>query len=530
MASRTKPTARPRRTSARLHPPGESVATSRPEQNERPHPPGDYPLVVVGSGPGGLQVSYFLSHLGVRHAHISADPSAGGMFRRFPIFQRLLSWTRPYAPYERATRYYESFDWNSLLAEEPANRSLMPEIMDGVSEFPSRPEMERNLALFAEKTGRAVRYDTRWTGTRREGERFVLETSDGEYRADHLVFATGAAEPWKPATPGIEAVPHYADTGPAQEYAGKRVFIVGKMNSGFELAEGLLPWAKQIVLCSPRDAKLSVVTRSLVGIRARYLQPYEDHALGGGIYILNAAIERIEHHAEGWRVFTRSTLGGADLTLDADVVIAATGFGSPLGDLAELGVGTFNQGKLPVLTPFWESATVPGIYFAGTIGQAMAGLKKHGVPANSGAVQGARYNARVLAEHIARTHYGWQAPRPAVAAKEVVPYLLSEATHGPELWHQRSYLARLLSFDEHDGIRDEGIWPLADFVDSSGGAAVAMTLEHTAEGEIRPAVYVRREGKVEEHVMPSDPLLDFESGEHRKQLRSLLSGLPGLRG
>ena len=88
---------------------------------------------MVGSGPGGLQVGYFLSHLGVRHAHISADPSPGGMFRRFPIFQRLLSWTRPYAPYERATRYYESFDWNSLLAEEPANRSLMRwEAMDSV--------------------------------------------------------------------------------------------------------------------------------------------------------------------------------------------------------------------------------------------------------------------------------------------------------------------------------------------------------------------------------------------------------------
>ena len=497
-------------------------------RGDRLFPPGDYPLVVVGSGPGGLQVSYFLSRLGVDHAHISADPGPGGMFRRFPIFQRLLSWTRPYAPYERSTRYYESYDWNSLLADEPENRSLMPEIMDGVSEFPSRPEMERNLTLFAEKTGTAVRYGCRWTATRREGDRFVLETTDGEYRARHVVFAVGAAEPWKPATPGLELVPHYAETGPAQEYAGKRVFLVGKMNSGFELAEGFLPWARQIILCSPRDAKLSVVTRSLVGIRARYLQPYEDHALGGGIYILNAAIERIERHADGWRVFTRATLGGADLTFDVDVVIAATGFGSPLGDLAALGVATFNQGKLPVLTPFWESATVPGMYFAGTISQAMAGLKKHGVPSNSGAVQGSRYNARVLAEHVARTHYGWRAPRLRVAAKEVVPYLLSEATRAPELWHQRSYLARVLSFADREGVRDEGIWPLAHFVDAPGGEAVALTIEHTAEGEIRPAVYVRRGGKVEEHVMPSDPLLDFESAEHRKQLRGLLSGLKGV--
>jgi hypothetical protein len=117
-----------------------------------------------------------------------------------------------------------------------------------------------------------------------------------------------------------------------------------------------------------------------------------------------------------------------------------------------------------------------------------------------------------------------------VPVAEVVPYLLSEATRGPELWHQRSYLARVLSFSDGEGVLDEGIQPLAHFVDAPGGDEVAMTLEHTADGEIRPAVYVRRGGRVEEHIMPSDPLLDFESAEHRKQLRSLLDGLPGLRG
>ncbi|TME89460.1 MAG: hypothetical protein E6I44_03635, partial [Chloroflexi bacterium] len=60
--------------------------------------------MVVGSGPGGLQLSYSLTHLGVPHAVISADPAPGGMFRRWPFFQRLLSWTKPFAPFERGTR------------------------------------------------------------------------------------------------------------------------------------------------------------------------------------------------------------------------------------------------------------------------------------------------------------------------------------------------------------------------------------------------------------------------------------------
>ena len=255
----------------------------------RPFPPGEYPLVVVGSGPGGLQLSYSL-----RAARASTTPSSrpipapGGMFRRWPFFQRLLSWTKPYAPGERGTRAYERFDWNSLLAEEPENRALMAGLMDGTSYFPSRPEMELNLAAFAERTGVAVRYGCRWEahparGRRADGERFVLETSDGEYRCRVAVFAVGVAEPYVPPTPGLELVPHYAETRPAETYAGKRIFIVGKQNSGFELASGLLPWARSIVLASPSPAKLSVVTRSLVGIRARYLQPYEDHVLAGGV-------------------------------------------------------------------------------------------------------------------------------------------------------------------------------------------------------------------------------------------------------
>ena len=98
---------------------------------------------------------------------------------------------------------------------------------------------------------------------------------------------------------------------------------------------------------------------------------------------------------------TRRSLDSVEMVFDADDVIAATGFVAPLLDLPDLGVATFGQSRLPAQTPFWESATVPGIFFAGTIGQGSAGLKKHGIPSNSGAVQGARYNARVLARHIA---------------------------------------------------------------------------------------------------------------------------------
>ncbi len=486
-------------------------------------------MLVIGSGPGGLQAAYSLRQLGIHHAVISADPGPGGMFRRWPFFQRLLSWTKPHAPAPRGSRAYERYDWNSLLGETDATRALQPELMDGTSYFPSRPEMEANIAAFADRAGVVVRYDCRWTATRldegADGRRFVVETSDGTYRAEVLVVAVGVAEPHTPPGAGMEHTHHYADVRPAQEYAGKRVFIIGKQNSGFELANGLLPWARQLVLASPSTARLSVDTRSLVGVRARYVQPYEDHVLGGGVTVLDAAIDRIEPVTGGdgaLAVHLRRSDGAGELVIEADEVISATGFICPLQDLPDLGVTTFGASRLPTQTPWWESATVPGIFFAGTIGQGAKGLQRHGQPSNSGAVHGARYNARLLAGRIASTRFGVALERPAVSAADLVDTVASELADAPELCHQRGYLARVFTVDPDAGLVDDGVQPLSHVLDAGGPDALALTLEADGTGAIYPVIYTRTSGTIAERMLDPDPLLRYDGPEARQVIEEVV--------
>jgi hypothetical protein len=105
-----------------------------------------------------------------------------------------------------------------------------------------------------------------------------------------------------------------------------------------------------------------------------------------------------------------------------------------------------------------------------------------------------------------------------------VPYLLAELARAPELWIQKGYLTRVVTFAEA-GIRDDGILPLEHFVDAGGEDAAAITVEMNREGTIYPAVYVRRAGRLSEHELDPHPTYAFDGDAHRAGLEALLKPL-----
>jgi thioredoxin reductase len=483
------------------------------------YPPGTYDVVVVGSGPGGLQTSYCLTRLGVEHAVLSADERPAGMFQRWPVFERLISWSKPDAPAARESTEYERYDHNSLVADEPEQRALVPAAMGRESVFPTRAEMEAGLRAFHERAAVAVRFGCRWESTRVEDDGFVLATSDGEYRCRFVVLATGMTEPWKPELDGIEHVPHYAEVGSASDYRDRRVVLIGKRNSAFELADGLLPWARRIVLVSPRPAQIDVLAHATV--RPRYFQPLEEHQVGGSVFAIDAAVQRIAR-TEGYRVHVSGTTRPGDLVLEADAVIATTGFRVPLLDLPELGLATLLGDRMPALNPYWESISLPGVFFAGNATVGAPGLRKHGAGSASTSVRGFRYNARVLARHIAERLGRVEPPDRPLAADEVAPLLTGELGRCPELWGQKAYLARVVGLEDGGRAFDRGVQPLWHFVDDAGGDAVAVTIETDRKGITFPVVYLRRGTRLTETDLDPHPLDDFTGTPYERALAALL--------
>ncbi len=102
---------------------------------------------------------------------------------------------------------------------------------------------------------------------------------------------------------------------------------------------------------------------------------------------------------------------------------------------------------------------------------------------------------------------------------------LASSRTRPSCGSQKGYLARVVDVDGADGIRDEGIVPLADFVDRDGGDACAVAVEYAADGTIIPVVYVRSGGRMAEHGLPPHPLHTFDTDEHRQQLGECLAPL-----
>ena len=201
-------------------------------------------------------------------------------------------------------------------------------------------------------------------------------------------------------------------------------------------------------------------------------------------------------------------------------MIVATGFRTPLLDLPALGARDRRRRPDPGADAVLRERLRARHLLRRKRVVGLSGLRKQGLGSNSTSVNGFRYNARVLVRHLAETRFGKRLERPVLQPEQVLPYLLHELAVAPELWVQKGYLARVVSFDGE--IRDEGILPLEQFVDAAGPNAIAVAVEMNRDAEIHPAVYIRSSSRLIEAALPAHPTRSFDSQEHRRELAALL--------
>ena len=368
-----------------------------------------YEYLILGAGPAGLQMGHHLSRAGHSYLILEAGDSPGTFFKKFPRHRALTSRNKIHTGSEDPEIRLR-FDECSLLDEDGDGAFRFSDVSH--SYLPSADEMVSYLCGYAERHGLNVRCDTRVLRVERTGAGlFRLTAADGSvFSCRRLIVATGTARPHVPSIPGIELAENYADVSvDPEDFANQRVLVIGGGVPAFETAGNLVPAAALV------------------------------HTLP------DRAVERLER-LEGQLVVSVCHAGGEAEERVYDRVIVATGFRFDdsifaSGCRPEMAPG----GRLPARTPEWESANVPGLYFAGALAQAN-GLEKH----PSGLVHGFRYNVRALFRMLETKHHRRDWPAYEI---EPTPEGLVEATfvrlnRASALWQLPGFLHDVIVVDE----------------------------------------------------------------------------------
>ncbi|MGN9842791.1 NAD(P)-binding domain-containing protein [Nonomuraea sp. H19] len=408
--------------------------------------------LVIGAGPAGLQLGYYLQKAGREYLILEAGPAPGQFFRTFPRHRTLISINKKHTGWDDPELNLR-MDWNSLLSDDPG--LLFTRYSDRY--FPHADDMVRYLADFAESTGLRIAYDARVARVARPGGDhrgpFVVTDEHGRtYEAKRVVVATGVSRPNIPPIPGIETADLYgtASADPA-DYVDRRVLIIGKGNSAFETADNLMETAAVIHVAGPNSVRMAWRTHYVGHLRAVNNNLLDTYQLKSQNALLDGDVRRIERRPDGSYLVTVAFARVDEVTKDIpyDRVIVCTGFRFDASVFAdECRPELMINGRFPALTPAYESANVPDLYFAGTITQSRD--FKQGT---SGFIHGFRYGVRALHRILESRHHGvpWPAKMLAAQPGPLATAVIDRVNRTSALWQQFGLLADVIVLDG-DGI------------------------------------------------------------------------------
>jgi thioredoxin reductase len=397
-------------------------------------------VVIIGAGPGGVQLGLTLGEIKRRtraefsYRIVEKESQPGSFFSRFPVHGRLISNNKLYSGRSPESRFSERFDWNSLITED---REILARNYSR-DFYPHRDVITQMLRDLCERYRVPVDYEVDVTNLRREPDGgFLVETDSGEVRARFAVVATGL-KPAVSTIPGIEHATPYDTIKPAEHYRDKRVLIIGKGNSGFECAKDILNEAAAIMIASPSPVRLAYQTHYVGNVRSVNGILIENYQLKHNAAILDCDITSIERVTDSYRVdVAYKHAHGERETLEFDAVIAATGFTGNFDFLDEAIKPVKLHDKFPDVDGVFQSRDIDGLYFCGAL--------THGHDyrsfSSSGFIHGFRYNALILARHLAE-RLGAVEARARISPDEFAGQLLQEFEEDAGIYLQPGYVGR----------------------------------------------------------------------------------------
>ncbi|XP_072035776.1 FAD-dependent oxidoreductase domain-containing protein 2-like [Amphiura filiformis] len=411
---------------------------------------------IIGAGPGGLQMGYFLERAKRDYVIFERANTSGAFFIRYPRHRKLISINKRHTG-KTNKEFNLRHDWNSLLSDDESlqMRHYSKEF------FPPADDYVRYLRDYAKNLELNIQYNTN-IGNIQQVEtdgnvthHFTMDDQSGNgYTCRYLIICTGISTPNDPDFLGSEHTDSYDDMSlDTDDYEGQSVLILGRGNSAFETADHIVGSTNLIHMISRSRLRLAWETHYVGDLRAinnglldTYMLKSLDGQLEGdvadmmiikrsdGKLVLGVPYDR-DALSELHRDLKNGNISSVNIserfnvdemtvdTLDFglpdnfalrdpyDRIIRCLGFKFDFDIFnrksCNVTAGQGRKKKFPAIKANYESLKVPGLFFAGTNTHSLDFRKSAG-----GFIHGFRYTARALHNILEwRNH---QVPWPSV--------------------------------------------------------------------------------------------------------------------
>jgi len=398
-----------------------------------------YDYVLIGAGPAGLQLSYYLEKSNKSYLTLESSNNSGHSFSVYPRHRKLISINKVHTGYDDREVNYRH-DWNSLLCD---NDDLLFKKYSQ-DYFPNADAYFQYLNDFAQHYQLNIQYNKQVTSISKD-ELFVIKTACGtEYHSRYIVVCTGVSKPYIPDIPGIELTENYESVSvDPEQFSGQNILILGKGNSGFETADNLIAHGVVIHVVSPTPLNMAWKTHFVGHLRAVNNNFLDSYQLKSQNALLDANIVGIEKVDDQYHVTLNYVQANEQEVLIYDRVICCTGFrfdDSIFEDGCKPTLAINN--RFPELNNEWESTNIKGLYFCGTITQSLDYKKS-----TSGFVHGFRYSAKSLYHVLERKYHNNPNINDLgqITAQETTEFLIKRINKTSALWQQYGFLGDALT-------------------------------------------------------------------------------------
>lgn len=403
-------------------------------------------VVIVGAGPAGLQLGYFLQRAGRDYIILESAKNPGSFFENYPRHRKLLSINKVYTT-RNEVEFNLRHDWNSLLThpgEEHLFRAFSREY------FPHADALTNYLQSYAKHFDLRIRdgFQVSQVDKYSNGPGFILTAADNsQMYARYLVIATGLGCPNIPDIPGIELAEGYEDISiNPEDFAGQTVLILGKGNSALETANHLIAHASVIHLSSPNSTRFAWDSHFVGHIRSVNNLFFDSYLLKSQNGVLDGHTQEITRLPSG-KLRVRWSSNHTDIDeeieqFEYDRVIRCTGFRFDDSIFADSCRPQRTAcGRLPRLRGNWESVNVPDLYFAGTLMQELDYKRSQ-----SSFIHGFRYAVRTLFHILEQRDQGVHLPcdHLPITSDTIADKVLERANQASSLWQLVGFMCDVL--------------------------------------------------------------------------------------